>query len=158
MVWSLGSPLGPTLMANAFLVFHKKSWLECCPPEYRSLYHRRYFDDIFVLLNSPEHLKRFHSYLNSCHLTNIPCTIENEKDNILDVNIIREQERFTSCVYRKSTFSWVFTHFDSVLPSSYKIGLLHKFLCRCFQICSDWTKFHLELAKLIDVFKSNGYP
>ena len=28
----------------------------------------------------------------------------------------------------------------------------------CFQICSDWTKFHLELAKLMNVSKNNGYP
>ena len=44
------------------------------------------------------------------------------------------------------------------MPSSNKIGLLHTLLYRCFQICSDWTKFHLELVKLIDVFKNNGYP
>ena len=43
-------PLGPTL-ANAFLVYNKKDWLECCPLEYRSLYYRRYVDDIFVLFN-----------------------------------------------------------------------------------------------------------
>ena len=48
--------------------------------------------------------------------------------------------------------------FDSFLPSSYKIGLLHTLLYRCFLICSDWAKFHLELVKLIDIFKSNGYP
>ena len=27
-----------------------------------------------------------------------------------------------------------------------------------FHICSDWTKFHLELVRLTDVFKNNGYP
>ena len=27
----------------------------------------------------------------------------------------------------------------------------------CFPICSDLTKFNLELVKLMDVFKSNGY-
>ena len=136
MDWSWGSPLGPTLMANTFLVFHIRSWLECCPPEYRSLYHRRHFDDIFVLLNSPEHLKRFHSYLNSCHL-NIPCTIGNEKGNrisFLDVNMICEQERFTTSVYRKSTFSGVFTHFDSVLPSSYKLAC-------CINFYADVSRF-----------------
>ena len=36
--------------------------------------------------------------------------------------------------------------------------MLHTLLYRCFRICSDWTKFHLELVKLIDVFKKNGYP
>ena len=27
-----------------------------------------------------------------------------------------------------------------------------------FRICSDWTKFHFELVKLIDFFKNNVYP
>ena len=69
-------PLGPTL-ANAFLVHHEKNWPEHCPLEYRPLYYCGYVDDIFVLLNSAEHLKRFHSYLTSRHL-NISFTIENE--------------------------------------------------------------------------------
>ena len=33
---AMGSPLGPTL-ANAFLVYHEKNWLEHCPAEYRPL-------------------------------------------------------------------------------------------------------------------------
>ena len=114
---AMGLPLAPTL-ANAFLFYHVKNWLEHCPLEYRPLYYRRYVDDIFVLFNSAEHLKRFHSYLNSHHL-NISFMIENEKHNrmsFLDVYVIHEK------------------------------------------ICSDWTKFHLELVKLIDVFKNNGYP
>ena len=156
---AMGFPLGPTL-ANAFLVYHEKNWLEHCPVEYRPLYYRRYVDDIFVLFNSAENLKRFYSHLNSRHL-NISLTIENEKDNrmfFLDVNIIREKDKFTTSVYRKRTFSGIYTHFDSFLPSSNKIGLLHTLLYRCFRICSDWTKFHLELVKLTDVFKNNGYP
>ena len=70
------------------------------------------------------------------------------------VNIILEQGRFNTSVYRKPILSAIYTHFDSFLPPSNKIGLLY----RCFWISSDWTKFHLELIKLIDVFKSNGYP
>ena len=35
--------------------------------------------------------------------------------------------------------------------------MIHTLLYRCFCICSDWTKFHLEFVKLMDVFKSNGY-
>ena len=135
----MGPHLGPTL-ANAFLVYHEKNWLEHCPLEYRPLYYRRYVDDIFVLFYSAEHLKRFHSYLNSRHL-NISFTIENEKDNnrmsFLDVNIIREKDKFTTSIYRKSTFSGIYTHFDSFLPSRNKIDLLHTLLYRCFRICSD---------------------
>ena len=40
----------------------------------------------------------------------------------------------------------------------YKIGIIHTLLYRCFTICSDWTKFHLEFVKLIDAFKNNSYP
>ena len=155
----MGSHLGPTL-ANALLVYHEKNWLQHCPVEYRPLYYRRYVDDILVLFNSAEHLKRFYSYLNS-HQLNISLTMENEKDNrmsFLDVNILGEKDKFTTSVYRKPTFSGIYTHLDSFLPSSNKIGLLHTLLYRCFGICSDWTKFHLELVKLTDVFKNNGYP
>ena len=157
---AMGSPLGPAL-ANAFLVYHEKNWLEHCPVEYGPLYYRRYVD-IFVLFNSAEHLQCFYSYLNSRHLNiSLTITIENEKDNRMsfpDVNIIREKDKFTPSVYRKPTFSGIYTNFDSFLPSSNKIGLLHTLLYRCFRICSDWTKFHLELVKLTDVFKNNGYP
>ena len=72
---AMGFPL-PTTLANVFLVYHEKNWLEHCPLEYRPLYYRRYVDDIFVLFNSAEHLKLFHSYLNFHHL-NISFTIEN---------------------------------------------------------------------------------
>ena len=35
--------------------------------------------------------------------------------------------------------------------------MIHTLLYRCFQICSDWTKCYLKLAKLIYLFKSNGF-
>ena len=142
------------------MVYYNKNWFEHCSLEYRLLYYRRYVDDILVLFNSAEHPKRFHSYSNSRHL-NVSFTIENEQDNrmsFLDVNVIHEKEKFTTSVYRKPTFRGSYNHFDSFLPSSNKIGLLHTLLYRCFRICSDWTKFHLELVKLTDVFKNNGYP
>ena len=115
---------------------------------------------MFVLFNSAEHLKHFHSYLNSCHL-NLSFIIENEKHNrmfFLDVNIIREKGNFTTSVYRKPTFMGSYTHFDSFFPFCNKTGSLYTLLYSCFQICWDWTTFDLELVKLIDVFKSNGYP
>ena len=87
--------------------------------------------------------------------------LENENDRrtfLLDVNVIREQGKFTASVYRRPTFGRIYTHFDSFLPSTYKTGMILTLLCRCFQICSEWTKFKLELVKLMDAFKSNGYP
>ena len=55
---AMGSLLGPT-STDAFLVYHKKNWLEHCLLEYRPLYYRRYVHYIFVLFNSEEHLKTF---------------------------------------------------------------------------------------------------
>ena len=45
---AMGSPLGLTL-ANAFLCFHEKKWLEQCPDKFKPVYCRRYVDDIFAL-------------------------------------------------------------------------------------------------------------
>ena len=110
----MGSPLGSSL-ANAFLTHHEQDWLDSSPLEYRPLYYRRYVDDIFVLFKSSDHLKRFQSYLNSCHVS-MSFTIETEQKNkisFLDVNVIREQGEFITSVYGKPTFSGVYTHFDS---------------------------------------------
>ena len=115
---AMGPPLGPTL-ANAFLVYHEKNWLEHCPVEYRPLYYRRYIDDIFVLFNSAEHLKSFYSYLNSRHL-NISLTIENEKDNrmsFLDVNVIREKTSLPLL----STINQLLAEFIPILIVSYHL-------------------------------------
>ena len=71
--------------------------------------------------------------------------------SVLDANIIREKGKFTTSVYRKPTFSGIYTHFDSFLTPINKIDFLHTLSYR-------WTKFHLELVKSIDVFKSNSYP
>ena len=53
---------------------------------------------------------------------NVQVTIENEKKNkmiFLDVQIICEEETFTTSVYRKPTFNRVYRHFDSFLSCTY---------------------------------------
>ena len=61
----------------------------------------------------------------------MPFTIEREKQNrvsFFDVQTIHGYKPFTICVYLKSNFNGVYTHFDSFLPSAYKFGtysLLH---------------------------------
>ena len=52
-------------------------------------------------------------------------TIEREKQNrmsFLDIEIIREDKTYITSVYRKPTFSGVYTHFGSFLPSTNKFG------------------------------------
>ena len=45
---AMGSPLNPSL-ANAFLPHYQKIWLNDSPDEFKSVYCKRYVDDIFVL-------------------------------------------------------------------------------------------------------------
>ena len=156
---AMGSPLGPTL-ANTFLVHFEKNWLRNCPSDFKPHYYRRYVDDIFVLFTSPRHLEAFRNFLNGRH-ANLSFTIEREKQNrmsFLDIAIIREDRTFSTSVYRKPTFSGVYTHFDSFLPSTYKFGNVYTLSYRCFRICSSWTKLHNELVCLKETFLKNGYP
>ena len=137
---AMGSPLGPSL-ANAFLSYYEKNWLNNCPQGFKPVFYRRYVDDIFILFKSNDHLKYFQDFLNSCHI-NMSFSMETEKENklsFLDVEVIREQGKFTTTVYRKPTFSGVYSNFESFLPSVYKFGMVYTLVCRCFRICSNWT-------------------
>ena len=42
--------------------------------------------------------------------------IKNGKLSFLDVEVSKQQGKFVAKVYRKPTFSGVYTHFDSFLP------------------------------------------
>ena len=64
---AMGSPLGPFL-ANAFLSYYEKNWLNNCPQGFKPVFYRRYVDDIFLLFKSNDHLKCFQDFLNSCHI------------------------------------------------------------------------------------------
>ena len=78
---TLGSPLGSSL-ANAFLSFHEQIRLNDCPEDFKSVYCRRYVDDIFALFRSPDHLEKFTYCLNSKH-KNIKFTYKKESNNSL---------------------------------------------------------------------------
>ena len=136
--FAMGSPLGPTL-ANAFLCHYEKIWLNECPSQFKPVVYKRYVDDIFVLFKSKEHLKLFVNYMNSKH-RNIKFTFETEDSNnfsFLDVKITRQNNRFVTSIFRKATFSGVFTNYDSFISDTYKIGLVHTLLFRFFKICSS---------------------
>ena len=49
---AMGSPLGPDL-TNAFLSHYERTWLDDCPVEFKPVFYKRYVDDVFVLLSSP---------------------------------------------------------------------------------------------------------
>ena len=155
----MGSTLGPTL-ANAFLCHYEKEWLDNCPSHFKPIVYRRYVHDIFVLFSSKEHLQPFVDYMNKQHRC-IKFTSETEQNNtfsFLNINITRQNNQLKTSVYRKPTFSGVFTHYESYIDQSYKKSLIFTLLFRCYSLCSDYTLFHLEVEKLREILKKNSYP
>ena len=121
---------------------------------------RRYVDDTFLLFHSKHHIEKFRNYLNRQH-QNIKFTFEAENENpisFLDIKITRDNNKFMTSVYRKLTFSGVFTNIGSFIPKSHKYNLLFTLLHRAFKLCSNFERFHLEIDKLKTIFENNGYP
>ena len=131
-----------------------------CPPDFLPKVFKRYVDDIFVMFLCQSHLKDFVNYMNTKH-PNIKFTSEFEQNDFfsfLDVKITRSNNQLITSVFRKATFSGVFTNFKSFMPVTYKFGLVHTLLHRSFSICSSYEKFHEEIVLLKEVFKKNEYP
>ena len=91
--------------------------------------------------------------MNSKH-RNIKFTFETEDSNnfsSLDVKITRQNKRFFTSIFRKATFSGVFTNYDSFISDTSKIGLVHTLLFRFFKICSSMENFHIEVEGFSNV-------
>ena len=154
-----GSPLGPTL-ANIFLCYHESNWLKDFPKDFKPVYYKRYVHNIFVLFNKPEDVQFFLEYRNKKH-KNMKFPIEteiNQSLSFLDVKIFRENGKFVTSVFRKETISRVHTNFISFIPFDYQFGLVHTLLNRCFNLSSNFLKFHHEINKLKKILSKNAYP
>ena len=122
---AMGSPLGPTL-ANIFLCHYEDIWLRNCSLECKPSYYKRYVDNIFVIFESETQVELFKNFVNTCH-PKMKFTFEKEQNNFfnfLDVKVIREDNVFTTSVYRKPSFSGVYTQFDSYTPLNYKFSVV----------------------------------
>ena len=156
---SMGSPLGPHY-ADSFLSYHEKIWLNECPEEIKPLKYKRYVDDIFVLCRDRNHHDKFKEYMNSKH-QNIQFTDELEENDqlpFLDVNVKRTDTGFATNLYRKSTFSGVFTNFFSFISIQFKACLISTLLFRCQELTSSTQAFHKEIERLRSILARNSYP
>ena len=156
---AMGSPLGPTL-ANLFMNVMEKKWLEECPVTFKPVLYRRYVDDTFLLFKSKEHVELFRSYLNSKH-PNISFTCDLEENSILpflDVKVQRSDGQFITSIYRKPTFTGLFSKFYAFSPLKNKENLISTLTVRAFRICSNYILFDQEMNKLKSILQSNGYP
>ena len=83
---------------------------------------------------------------------------ENGSLSFLDITITRENNKFVTSVYRKPTFSGVFTNFGSFIPEMHKRGLIKTLLHRRFRLYFNYETFHREIETLTLIFKHNNYP
>ena len=82
-----------------------------------------------------------------------------ENDNsflFLDIKLACHNQQFKTSVYRKPTFSDVFTHYKSYLDKTCKKSLIDALLFCCFSTCSDYTLFRFEVENLREILKRNG--
>ena len=115
---------------------------------------------IFVLFESPESAYSFRKYMSPKH-QNINFTVEQESIgplSFLDVKICRENGKFVTSVYRKPTFSRVFTNYDSFIPTCQNWRLLQTLLQKSFSISCDFNTFYFKIDHLKTILMKNNYP
>ena len=99
-------------------------------------------------------------FINSKH-SNIKFTHEGESQQclpFLDVKVKRENNKFVTSVFRKSTFTGLGTNYFSNTAIKYKISSLFTLLHRAFSICSSYSLFHEEVLFLRNYFTKNCFP
>ena len=118
----MGSPLGPVL-ANIFMCHFEEKWVldfNARP----SVWFR--YVDTFSLFDSKSTATQFLQYLNNCH-ANIKFTVEFEENctiPFLDILIKRHNYTFSTSIYRKKTFTGLYTKWHSFTPRKYKVNLI----------------------------------
>ena len=108
----------------------------------------------------PSHVNLFLQYVNNKH-PNIKFTCENEINgtiSFLDIKISRFDNKFTTSVYRKSSFTGLGMNFFSFCTPQFKINSIRTLIFRAFNICSNFQNIHNEFEFLKSFFKCNGFP
>ena len=151
---AMGSPLGPVL-ANIFVGYCESKLEQAHWP----LMYNRFVDDAFAVFNNEEESHDFFRELNELHPA-LKFTTDAETDNqfpFLDVDVRRQDGKFRRSVYRKKTFTGLYTRWESFGPASQKIALIRSLTSRAVKICTD-NALPDEVAKLKELFANNGYP
>ena len=129
------------------------------------LLYKRYVDDTFSLHLAKEQSSKFFEELNDLHPA-LKFSCEQEKDHklpFLEVNVHKRSPEdegrtsFETSIYRKPTFTGLYTRWDSFTARRYKINLIKCLANRAVRICST-NYLPAELQQLKQIFSSNGYP
>ena len=156
---AMGSPLGPSL-ANIFMSFLEEIYLNDCPSHFKPILYRRYVDHTFCLFRNSKDIDLFLNYINKAH-PNIKSTVEVENCQsfpFLDVRVSKTASGFSTSLFRKKTFTGLFSDFSSPTPKWYKITLIKALVFRTFHICSSYENFHIEIVKIKSILLNNCFP
>ena len=124
------------------------------------LFYRRYVDDTFLIFKASTHVQLFLDYLNSRH-PNIKFTCDNEENAslpFLDMNVKHSLNQISTSMYKKPTFTGLFSKYASFTPILYKKNLVTILIFRAFKTCSDYFALDKEINFIKSVLQLNGYP
>ena len=112
------------------------------------------------MFRDPSHVNLFLQYVNNKH-PNIKFTCENEINgtiSFLDIKLSRLDNKFTTYVYRKSSFTGLGMNFFSFCTPQFKINSIRTLIFRAFNIFCNFQNIHNEFEFLKSFFKCNGFP
>ena len=151
----MGSPLG-VLFAEAYMShvearavnsLHDKPYTYC-----------RYIDDIFVDVQSEEHLHSLKGALEEHSVLNFTCESSiNHKIPFLDVDIDASDGTFVTTVFRKPTDTGRCLSGDSECPDKYKDSVIRAYVNRAIKHCSTWPLLHQEFERIRQILVNNKY-
>jgi len=73
-------------------------------------------------------------------------------------NFINGVHNYLTSVYRKPTFTGLFTNFNSFTPLLYRLSVFKCLIYRAFRLCSNWNLFHDEITYIKSLLLRNAYP
>ena len=154
-VVAMGSPLGPAL-ANIFVGYYEsKLFQTTSKPE---MYYR-YMDDTFAVFSNKDECDLFLDSLNAFH-PSLRFTFEKESNLALpfrDVLVEKTPSKFTTSIYRKSTFTGQYLRWNSFSPRKRKTNLILTLTHRTLAICSP-ERLPSKLDKIKFILLTNGFP
>ena len=134
--------------------------VKVCSSVISNNFYRRFVDDVFLIFERKDQVKKFLRYMNSRH-PNIQFTCKEESSNkvsFLDVSITRMNNKLVRLLYRKKIFSGVYVNYNSFLPLNYKKGLVYTLILRAFNICANYNTLHNEVQYLKSIWQKKLFP
>ena len=150
----MGSALGPVL-ANIIMTELEKHVVDRLFCDGVIKFYVRYVDDTLVLAK-PSSFAHIQSNLNSFH-PQLKFTLEHFSDDVHFLDILIKSDHSLS-IYRKSTHTGQYVHFDSFEPWHIKIAWIRSLVSRAYKICSDGVTLADGLLTFKRFLAWNGYP